>query len=118
MIDKDRVRSLGSFNAIKETLENPDVVLRDNNDFVFAKDIGNNKLIFTSVAKNSDNELVVSSNHYKKISRIKNIILDGGELIYEREKGLLLNIIENKSNDELRLIKQKLSQGKTTGRSR
>ena len=119
LINKNRIGLIDDFQIIRDALEDPDVVLKDSKVFVFIKDKEDNKrVVFTSIAKNSDNELIVSSNHYKKISRIKNIILDDGELVYEREKGLLLNIIENKSNDELKLIKQKLKQEKSGGRSR
>ncbi|EOX1265242.1 PBECR2 nuclease fold domain-containing protein, partial [Campylobacter upsaliensis] len=67
---------------IKETLENADAVLKDKeNALIFVKDIGK-KSYFTSVAKNANNEWVISTNSLKTLNTLKNRLNDNGELLY------------------------------------
>ncbi|MDL0110886.1 PBECR2 nuclease fold domain-containing protein, partial [Campylobacter felis] len=67
---------------IKETLENADAVLKDKeNALIFVKDIGK-KSYFTSVAKNANNEWVISTNSLKTLNTLKNRLDDNGELLY------------------------------------
>ncbi|MCR2114330.1 PBECR2 nuclease fold domain-containing protein, partial [Campylobacter upsaliensis] len=67
---------------IKETLENADAVVKDKeNALIFVKDIGK-KSYFTSVAKNANNEWVISTNSLKTLNTLKNRLNDNGELLY------------------------------------
>lgn len=58
--------------------------------------------------------MVVASNHFKKISRIKNMIVDDKSLIYEREKGYFMKIMSEKLKDiqEIKDLQQKLEPKK------
>ncbi|WP_270971895.1 PBECR2 nuclease fold domain-containing protein [Campylobacter upsaliensis] len=67
---------------IKETLESADAVVKDKeNALIFVKDIGK-KSYFTSVAKNANNEWVISTNSLKTLNTLKNRLDDNGELLY------------------------------------
>ncbi|MDL0109138.1 PBECR2 nuclease fold domain-containing protein, partial [Campylobacter felis] len=68
--------------VIKETLENADAVLKDKeNALIFVKDIGK-KSYFTSVAKNANNEWVISTNSLKTLNTLKNRVDDNGEVLF------------------------------------
>ncbi|MDE5592123.1 MAG: hypothetical protein K2I63_04110, partial [Helicobacter sp.] len=65
---------------IKETLENPDVVLRDKaGGIIFAKNI-DDKLYFTSVGVDFDTHITIISNAPKTA---KNLLNKKGEIIYQ-----------------------------------
>ena len=126
LITRDRVESIGNFGLIKKTPENPDIVIKDDRGFLFVKNTSRERAIFASVTKNIDDEMIVTSNYFKRISILINTMFDRqGELIYEKQKGLLIDIIEQKINYEiesLRLLKQKLKTRQNSmennGRSR
>ncbi|EPN3900336.1 PBECR2 nuclease fold domain-containing protein, partial [Campylobacter upsaliensis] len=67
---------------IKDTLEKADLIIKDKeNALIFVKDIGK-KSYFTSVAKNANNEWVISTNSLKTLNTLKNRLDDNGELLY------------------------------------
>ncbi|EMV3664686.1 hypothetical protein AACK00_001158 [Campylobacter upsaliensis] len=67
---------------IKDTLEKADLIIKDKeNALIFVKDIGK-KSYFTSVAKNANNEWVISTNSLKTLNTLKNRVDDNGELLY------------------------------------
>ena len=79
LIERDRLEFLP---YIKQTLENSDIIIRDNdNALIFAKDIGHTSY-FTSVSKNENGEWVVATNSYKTINQLKNRVNNGGEVLY------------------------------------
>ena len=122
LIDKNRIEMLGGFHIIKETLENPDALIKDKDCFLFIKAVDKNRLIFTSVSKSIEDEMMVSSNHFKKATTLINIMVDrGGELIYERKKGLLIDIIDEKLKNitnSFETLKNKLQSNKKEVRGR
>ncbi|EAL3915206.1 hypothetical protein A0Y86_08375, partial [Campylobacter upsaliensis] len=66
---------------IKDTLEKADLIIKDKeNALIFVKDIGK-KSYFTSVAKNANNEWVISTNSLKTLNTLKNRV-DNGEVLY------------------------------------
>ncbi|MBT0755562.1 putative barnase/colicin E5 family endoribonuclease, partial [Campylobacter upsaliensis] len=67
---------------IKDTLEKADLIIKDKeNALIFVKDIGK-KSYFTSVAKNANNEWVISTNSLKTLNTLKNRVDDNGEVLY------------------------------------
>ncbi|QCD52522.1 hypothetical protein [Campylobacter sp. RM16192] len=70
-------------SLIKPTLEKPDFVVKDGDGYIFIKDIGDKKAVFTSITKDSGGEYVVSSNSLKKISTLQNKIDSGAEVIFK-----------------------------------
>ncbi|ELQ2611767.1 hypothetical protein QTC65_000970 [Campylobacter upsaliensis] len=67
---------------IKDTLEKADLIIKDKeNALIFVKDIGK-KSYFTSVAKNANNEWVISTNSFKTLNTLKNRVDDNGEVLY------------------------------------
>ena len=67
---------------IKDTLEKADLIIKDKeNALIFVKDIGK-KSYFTSVAKNANNEWVISTNSLKTLNALKNRVDDNGEVLY------------------------------------
>lgn len=79
---------LGLLEYIKPTLEHPDFIIEDVNAYIFAKDINKQDVFFTSVAKNHDdnNQIVVVSNAYKKISTLKNRLNENAKIIYKSKE--------------------------------
>ncbi|EHD4527839.1 hypothetical protein JQ676_001501, partial [Campylobacter upsaliensis] len=67
---------------IKDTLEKADLIIKDKeNALIFVKDI-DKKSYFTSVAKNANNEWVISTNSLKTLNTLKNRVDDNGEVLY------------------------------------
>ncbi|ELW3220013.1 hypothetical protein QMJ35_000415 [Campylobacter upsaliensis] len=67
---------------IKDTLEKADLIIKDKEKaLIFVKDIGK-KSYFTSVAKNANNEWVISTNSLKTLNTLKNRVDDNGEVLY------------------------------------
>ena len=67
---------------IKDTLEKAALIIKDKeNALIFVKDIGK-KSYFTSVAKNANNEWVISTNSLKTLNTLKNRVDDNGEVLY------------------------------------
>ncbi|EPB0947046.1 hypothetical protein ACRBA3_001736, partial [Campylobacter upsaliensis] len=58
------------------------MIIKDKeNALIFVKDIGK-KSYFTSVAKNANNEWVISTNSLKTLNTLKNRVDDNGEVLY------------------------------------
>ncbi|WP_268877834.1 putative barnase/colicin E5 family endoribonuclease, partial [Helicobacter vulpis] len=71
---------------IKPALEKSDAILKDKeNALIFVKDIGK-KYYFTSVAKSNNENWTIRTNSYKTLNRLKNVMNDGGEVLYMGEK--------------------------------
>ncbi|EJF7387131.1 hypothetical protein M8513_001016, partial [Campylobacter coli] len=62
LIEKDRIKYIPH---IKETLESPQAILKDKDDFVFIKNI-DNQTYFTSIGKDYETHLTIISNSPKK----------------------------------------------------
>ena len=80
---KINARDRGEFiKHIKPTLQEPNVLIRQNDGaLIFVKDV-NEKKFFASVAKDERGEWVITSNAPKTLSNLKNKIKDGGELLH------------------------------------
>ncbi|ABS44288.1 conserved hypothetical protein [Campylobacter jejuni subsp. doylei 269.97] len=77
LIEKDRIKYIPH---IKETLESPQVILKDKDDFIFIKNIGN-QTYFTSIGKDYETHLTIVSNAPKKQNNIKNK-MKNAEVVY------------------------------------
>ena len=67
---------------IKQSLEDTDMVLKDNNDFIFIKDMHDGRAVFTSIGADFDTHITIISNAPKKINNIKNKMLNGVKVVY------------------------------------
>ena len=67
---------------IRQSLEDTDMVLRDNNDFIFIKDMHDGRAVFTSIGADFDTHITIISNAPKKINNIKNKMLNGVKVVY------------------------------------
>lgn len=84
---KMQARDRGDFvDFIKPTLQNPDFVLKDENGIIFVKDIGKEKVVFTSVVKDEKGEYIVRTNSLKRIKTLKNKLALDGEIIYQNKE--------------------------------
>ncbi|WP_348518108.1 PBECR2 nuclease fold domain-containing protein [Campylobacter sp. CCS1377] len=77
LIEKDRIKYIPH---IKETLENPQAIIKDKNDYIFVKNI-NNQTYFTSIGKDYETHLTIVSNSPKKQNNIINKFKNA-EVIY------------------------------------
>nr|EAH4640840.1 hypothetical protein [Campylobacter jejuni]EAH9308092.1 hypothetical protein [Campylobacter jejuni]EAJ0169330.1 hypothetical protein [Campylobacter jejuni]EEO9346944.1 hypothetical protein [Campylobacter jejuni]EFO9539070.1 hypothetical protein [Campylobacter jejuni] len=77
LIEKDRIKYIPH---IKETLESPQVILKDKDGFIFIKNIGN-QTYFTSIGKDYETHLTIISNAPKKQNNIKNK-MKNAEVVY------------------------------------
>ncbi|EAJ4680007.1 hypothetical protein DED77_07800 [Campylobacter coli] len=84
LIEKDRIKYIPH---IKETLENPQLVLRDKDDFVFIKNI-DNQTYFTSIGKDYETHLTIISNSPKKQNNIKNKMKNAEVVYYNNARAL------------------------------
>lgn len=57
---------------IKPTLENPHFVFKDSDGIIFARDIGKDKVIFTSIAKDINGEWIIATNSFKRVRQLEN----------------------------------------------
>ena len=71
---------------IKQSLEDTDMVLKDEGTFLFVKEMDDNSLVFTSVGRNFDTHITIISNAPKKINNIKNKMLNGVKVVYRSSK--------------------------------
>ena len=79
LIERDRTDFIP---FIKDTLEEPEAVILDNEDaLIFVKDI-NKKYYLTSIGKNYNGKWVISSISYKSLNTLKNRLNDEGRLIF------------------------------------
>ncbi|WP_253248084.1 PBECR2 nuclease fold domain-containing protein, partial [Helicobacter sp. 13S00401-1] len=68
---------------IKEVLESPELIIKDNNNaYLFVKDIRED-LFFINVSVNKGDYLVSISNGLKTASGLNNKLKEGGEVIYQ-----------------------------------
>ncbi|EAI0389705.1 hypothetical protein E0099_06460 [Campylobacter coli] len=84
LIEKDRIKYIPH---IKDTLENPQLVLRDKDDFVFIKNI-DNQTYFTSIGKDYETHLTIISNSPKKQNNIKNKMKNAEVVYYNNARAL------------------------------
>ncbi|TQR51036.1 hypothetical protein DMC01_12740, partial [Campylobacter troglodytis] len=72
-LSKIEARNRSEFiDKIKPTLENPHFIFKDKEGINFAQDLGNEKLLFTSIAKNSDGQWIIATNSFKRIKQLEN----------------------------------------------
>ncbi|EHQ0870130.1 hypothetical protein KQO56_001539 [Campylobacter coli] len=84
LIEKDRIKYIPH---IKETLENPQLVLKDKDDFIFIKNI-DNQTYFTSIGKDYETHLTIISNSPKKQNNIKNKMKNAEVVYYNNARAL------------------------------
>ncbi|ECC1874251.1 hypothetical protein FN950_07535 [Campylobacter coli] len=84
LIEKDRIKYIPH---IKDTLENPQLVLRDKDDFIFIKNI-DNQTYFTSIGKDYETHLTIISNSPKKQNNIKNKMKNAEVVYYNNARAL------------------------------
>ncbi|EKQ6201897.1 hypothetical protein P6E64_001406 [Campylobacter coli] len=84
LVERDRIKYIPH---IKDTLENPQLVLRDKDDFVFIKNI-DNQTYFTSISKDYETHLTIISNSPKKQNNIKNKMKNAEVVYYNNARAL------------------------------
>ncbi|OEW88507.1 hypothetical protein A0M30_02945 [Campylobacter jejuni] len=84
LIEKDRIKYIPH---IKETLESPQVILKDKDDFIFIKNI-DNQTYFTSIGKDYETHLTIISNSPKKQNNIKNKMKNAEVVYYNNARAL------------------------------
>ncbi|ENU2301911.1 PBECR2 nuclease fold domain-containing protein [Campylobacter coli] len=84
LVERDRIKYIPH---IKDTLENPQLVLRDKDDFVFIKNI-DNQTYFTSIGKDYETHLTIISNSPKKQNNIKNKMKNAEVVYYNNARAL------------------------------
>ena len=71
---------------IRQSLEDTDMVLKDEGTFLFVKEMDDKSLVFTSVGRNFDTHITIISNAPKKINNIKNKLMNKAEVVYRSSK--------------------------------
>ncbi|EAL4101932.1 hypothetical protein FUC91_07935 [Campylobacter jejuni] len=84
LIEKDRIKYIPH---IKETLESPQAILKDKDDFIFIKNI-DNQTYFTSIGKDYEMHLTIISNSPKKQNNIKNKMKNAEVVYYNNARAL------------------------------
>ncbi|MFG6701485.1 PBECR2 nuclease fold domain-containing protein [Campylobacter coli] len=84
LIEKDRIKYIPH---IKETLESPQAILKDKDDFIFIKNI-DNQTYFTSIGKDYETHLTIISNSLKKQNNIKNKMKNAEVVYYNNARAL------------------------------
>ncbi|MCR8685989.1 PBECR2 nuclease fold domain-containing protein [Campylobacter sp. 1569] len=84
LVERDRIKYIPH---IKDTLENPQVVLRDKDDFVFIKNI-DSQTYFTSIGKDYETHLTIISNSPKKQNNIRNKMKNAKVVYYNNARAL------------------------------
>lgn len=84
LIEKDRIKYIPH---IKETLESPQAILKDKDDFIFIKNI-DNQTYFTSIGKDYETHLTIISNSPKKQNNIRNKIKNAEVVYYNNARAL------------------------------
>ncbi|TQR28087.1 hypothetical protein DMB92_09155, partial [Campylobacter sp. MIT 99-7217] len=102
LVERDRTQYI---SEIKQTLDEPDLILKDKEEVIFAKEL-NDKLFFTSVGKDYDTHLTIVSNAPKKLSTIENKVDNGAEILYQSSK--FENLRYNQTFTDERLITNKI----------
>ncbi|EOH7171668.1 PBECR2 nuclease fold domain-containing protein [Campylobacter jejuni] len=94
LIEKDRIKYIPH---IKETLESPQVILKDKDDFVFIKNI-DNQTYFTSIGKDYETHLTIISNSPKKQNNIRNKIKNAEVVYYNNARALPTSRASSETN--------------------
>ncbi|WP_198508312.1 PBECR2 nuclease fold domain-containing protein, partial [Campylobacter jejuni] len=84
LIEKDRIKYIPH---VKETLESPQAILKDKDDFIFIKNI-DNQTYFTSIGKDYETHLTIISNSPKKQNNIKNKMKNAEVVYYNNARAL------------------------------
>lgn len=84
LVEKDRIKYIPH---IKETLESPQAILKDKDDFIFIKNI-DNQTYFTSIGKDYETHLTIISNSPKKQNNIKNKMKNAEVVYYNNARAL------------------------------
>lgn len=76
---------------IKPTLQEPDVVILQNDGaYIFAKSFGDKKF-FASVVRDENGEWIVRSNAPKSVNNLHNKIKEGGKVVYGKLPDVQIN---------------------------
>ncbi len=94
LVERDRIKYIPH---IKDTLENPQLVLRDKDDFVFIKNI-DNQTYFTSIGKDYETHLTIISNSPKKQNNIRNKIKNAEAVYYNNARALPTSRASSETN--------------------
>ncbi|EAH7813615.1 hypothetical protein I8B02_000373 [Campylobacter jejuni] len=94
LIEKDRIKYIPH---IKETLESPQVILKDKDDFIFIKNI-DNQTYFTSIGKDYETHLTIISNSPKKQNNIRNKIKNAEVVYYNNARALPTSRASSETN--------------------
>ncbi|EJW1941999.1 hypothetical protein OAV96_001383 [Campylobacter coli] len=84
LVERDRIKYIPH---IKETLESPQAILKDKDDFIFIKNI-DNQTYFTSIGKDYETHLTIISNSPKKQNNIKNKMKNAEVVYYNNARAL------------------------------
>ncbi|EAH8216414.1 hypothetical protein CYC83_00775 [Campylobacter coli] len=94
LIEKDRIKYIPH---IKETLESPQAILKDKDDFIFIKNI-DNQTYFTSIGKDYETHLTIISNSPKKQNNIRNKIKNTEVVYYNNARALPTSRASSETN--------------------
>lgn len=94
LIEKDRIKYIPH---IKETLESPQAILKDKDDFIFIKNI-DNQTYFTSIGKDYETHLTIISNSPKKQNNIRNKIKNAEVVYYNNARALPTSRASSETN--------------------
>ncbi|HEC1889526.1 TPA: hypothetical protein R1801_000816 [Campylobacter jejuni] len=94
LIEKDRIKYIPH---IKETLESPQAILKDKDDFIFIKSI-DNQTYFTSIGKDYETHLTIISNSPKKQNNIRNKIKNAEVVYYNNARALPTSRASSETN--------------------
>lgn len=94
LIEKDRIKYIPH---IKETLESPQAILKDKDDFIFIKNI-DNQTYFTSIGKDYETHLTIISNSPKKQNNIKNKMKNAEVVYYNNARALPTSRASSETN--------------------
>ncbi len=94
LIEKDRIKYIPH---IKETLESPQAILKDKDDFIFIKNI-DNQTYFTSIGKDYETHLTIIGNSPKKQNNIKNKMKNAEVVYYNNARALPTSRASSETN--------------------
>lgn len=94
LIEKDRIKYIPH---IKETLESPQAILKDKDDFIFIKNI-DNQTYFTSIGKDYETHLTIISNSPKKQNNIRNKMKNAEVVYYNNARALPTSRASSETN--------------------
>ena len=115
---KLNARDRGEFiKHIKPTLQEPDFILKDESGVLFVKNIGKDKAIFASIAKNENGEWVISTNSYKRIKTLKDRIESNDTTILYQSKEASNQLVEAFTNTPFRAELDNVNSSENLGKS-